>query len=492
MKTRRKSFFYMGVLIALASAFILSACIASPPPDVDPEPEDKGSSLPVISVVINQIYGRGFEGVGLGDTAGSHSFVELYNTGTAEADLTGYALHAGANGIDENGNPWTAWNSALALSGKIPAKHSFLVAVTANTVPSETANLTIAADGYDLAWPMSAFTDADRVGLCNKNLKICLTRGTGALAVKNPFDADGAGKKVDGYVDMLSVSGNDSTVLVDAYEGGGAAAGQSKQKAVRRVWLADTDESASDVRIVDYRSREQNSGGVSDIELALYRPRSLKDGAWYGAEPAEQPSAQGLIINQIMGIGTKNNDGQSASHSFVELYNGSDEAIDLSGYTVQAAANGTAWMSLALSGTVLPKHFFLIVLTKTGNAEARLVLTEWDLAWEDVSFPNKGLKVVLLNADALLAVENPFDTDGSGTRAPGYVDMIGVAGNDPDSTIDGFEGAYWAEQSKQKSVRRKNFADTDDNREDTEVVDFRTAELDVYRPRSLSDGAWNG
>jgi hypothetical protein len=471
----------------LLSAFFFSACAGSPAQPADTaEPGGNGNGDSIVSVIINQIYGRGFEGSNLGDTAGSHSFVELYNAGAGEADLAGYVLYAGANGVDENGNPWSAWNSALELEGKIPAKHSFLVAVTANSAPIQTPNLVIT--DYDLAWPGSAFLQSARVGLSNKNLKVFLRKGTAAVTVKNPFDTDGAGSKLDGYVDMLSVTGNDSPVPADAFEGAGAAVGQSKQKAARRIMLTDTDEGAADVKIIDYRAKA--AGGVTDGELAIYRPRTLKDGAWSGAEGADPQPAQGLIINQIMGIGNKSDDGQAASHSFAELYNASNAAIDLSGYTLQAAGNGADWAVLELSGTILPGHSYLVALTDHTNAGARLSLSVWDMEWSGAAFPNKGLKVVLLSVKEPLTAANPFNIDGNGTKAAGYVDMIGVAGNDAGSVIDGCETAYLAEQSKQKSIRRIAFQDTDDNSADVQVVDFRDAELAAYRPRSAADGVW--
>ena len=209
--------------------------------------------------------------------------------------------------------------------------------------------------------------------------------------------------------------------------------------------------------------------------------------------PLEDDPAGGpdhLIINQIYGIGTKNNDGQAGSHSFVELYNPTDSAVDLTGWSLQAAGNGVSWQVLPLAGAIPPKHSFLVLLTKHTNPGARLDFDEADadMLWNDTAFPNKNLKVALLSGTAPLTMPNPFDIDGNGAKAAGYVDMIGVAGNDAGDSIDGCETAYHTTQSKQNAFRRTAYQDTDHNVTDVARVDYRSADLGL-RPRSLSDGA---
>ncbi len=208
-------------------------------------------------------------------------------------------------------------------------------------------------------------------------------------------------------------------------------------------------------------------------------------------EPVE-PEIPDIFINQIYGIGKKNNDSQAGSHSFVELYNNSDEAIDLTGMSLQTAEIGGAWNVLTLEGTIPAKHSFLVVLTKYSNTtNARLVINpaNADMVWNDVFFPNKGLKVALIYDTDTLEVNNPFDTDGNGKKAFGYIDMIGVAGSDAGSVQDGFESEYRLVQSKQLAARRLNFADTDNNLKDIVGVDFRTADLSRFGPKCVADGA---
>ncbi|WP_102509259.1 ExeM/NucH family extracellular endonuclease [Sanguibacter massiliensis] len=71
---------------------------------------------PEASVVINEVYGGG----GNSGAVLSHDFVELRNTGTTPADLSGWSLqYAAAAG--------TAWNNRFDLSGVIPVGATFLV-----------------------------------------------------------------------------------------------------------------------------------------------------------------------------------------------------------------------------------------------------------------------------------------------------------------------------------------------------------------------------
>jgi len=224
-------------------------------------------------------------------------------------------------------------------------------------------------------------------------------------------------------------------------------------------------------------------------------------------------SPTGVIINQIYGLGNANNNGQAVSHSFVELYNTNDFYVSLDGFSVQASEPGINWKKLDLSGGIPAKHSFLIVLTRYSSQYSeeypqspRLQISEYDMAWPDAFFPSKNLKVVLLRSADLLTVANPFDYTGHSGRVAGYVDMIGAGGNDNNSDgniqsfIDGCETDYLAEGSdafaenkrgisKQRSIRRIDFADTDNNALDCETLDFRVADL-KYRPRSTAFGAW--
>ena len=68
-----------------------------------------------------------------------------------------------------------------------------------------------------------------------------------------------------------------------------------------------------------------------------------------------------VIINQVYGA----SDDGYADHSFIELYNPSDKAVDMNGWSVQYrssadGANSDAWSVMTLNGTIAAKGYYLI------------------------------------------------------------------------------------------------------------------------------------
>ena len=70
-------------------------------------------------------------------------------------------------------------------------------------------------------------------------------------------------------------------------------------------------------------------------------------------------SNNGLVISQVYGGG--GNSGSIYKNDFIELFNSSTVAINLSGYSVQyAGATGTTWQTTPLTGTLAPGRYYLI------------------------------------------------------------------------------------------------------------------------------------
>lgn len=208
---------------------------------------------------------------------------------------------------------------------------------------------------------------------------------------------------------------------------------------------------------------------------------SLIFGTSVFAENAEVPKH--VIINQIYGGGDLGDSETPVSHSFIELYNPTDERVNLDGWSVQYAASGTDWKMLTLKGAINAHSSFLIRCGAHNN-DARLKIDKYDMSW-GIAMNNKGIKVLLKSDSKRCGTVNPYYEGTSG-----YVDMIGAAGNEHYYLVDGYESDYLQIQSKQKSIRRKKFRDTDNNAADVVAIDYRTAELSAVRPRSSYDGAW--
>jgi len=248
--------------------------------------------------------------------------------------------------------------------------------------------------------------------------------------------------------------------------------------------------------------------------IFLFAGCALDNGAGNGAGRFAGNAAH-LIINQYYGANydypdyTKPDNGYvdnsvrgcPVSHSFIELYNPSGKNIDLNGYSLQYADIRNEWKKLNLTGIIPPHCSFLVRANSTTTIDKdgvtntlKLSIDNYDQAWP-TGFNSKGSKIVLLYGTQLLdnGIKNPFNTDGMGTKVNGYVDMLGIGGNDPgiNDVIDGYETNTLSEQSKQKAFRRIDFKDTDNNEADFYIVDYRRDFIKEWaKPRTVSSGPW--
>jgi len=214
-----------------------------------------------------------------------------------------------------------------------------------------------------------------------------------------------------------------------------------------------------------------------------------------------------LLILQAYG---SSNTAAGASHSFVEIYNNSDETINLDGIRLFFASGvrGTGvtqdenWRSIGLNGTIAPKTSFLILgLRESDGARLQIPNNSGDINNNDLRLSNRSFKVALIrsgNQNYQLNVQNPFTMDGAGTTAQGYIDMLGAAndrtGSNPDN-IFGYETTP-ARNSASEAPRRRTLVDTDNNAYDFESIRYAVGgisdvELEFFRPKNRAYGAWN-
>jgi len=203
------------------------------------------------------------------------------------------------------------------------------------------------------------------------------------------------------------------------------------------------------------------------------------------------------------------------SHSFVELYNISDDAINLEGISLYYA-NGIrstaeipdvtedeAWKSILLNGTIPAKGSFLILGAKHSDLSGTRYTIEdnyGDINDNNLSLSRRGFKVAVIKGSESLTIQNPFDS-GNGKPVSGYIDMVGAVNNpeaNPPDHIFGYEYAP-ARNSASAAIRRKDSVDTDNNLNDfiaaryalTGEGAFTDEMLEVRKPRNSSVGAWN-
>lgn len=171
---------------------------------------------------------------------------------------------------------------------------------------------------------------------------------------------------------------------------------------------------------------------------------------------AEDPTpANHLIISQVYGAG--GNSGAVYKRDFVELYNPTDSAIDLTGWSIQyKSATGTGSFAVAsLSGSVIAKGYFLVAL-KAGTGGNGIDLPVTDLASDALDLSGSAGRVALVNSM----------TPVSGYPGTGIVDYVGFG-----SSPNDYEGSKApAPSSTLAIVRITEGVDTDNN-----GTDFKTA-----------------
>lgn len=191
--------------------------------------------------------------------------------------------------------------------------------------------------------------------------------------------------------------------------------------------------------------------------------------------PAYAAEENHVIINQVYGA----SDDGYADHSFIELYNPTGAAVNLSGWSVQYRSSkegpqADQWNVLELTGAIGAGDYYLIRCGAVKTPSGSYQIPQGNLEW-DMTLHNKGLSVVLLSTTAALTDAFSGDVSADGFVLPqGFVDLAAVQGNDAtdDQAPPAYEKAYAAIQSKKKAIRRINFADTDNNSADFEDVNY--------------------
>ncbi|MDR0321918.1 MAG: hypothetical protein LBI28_10475 [Treponema sp.] len=493
MKQNKKAIL-MAIIAILSAILILTGC-----------PNDTGDSDKLAGkILILQAYASASDAAGA-----THSFVELYNRTNKAVKLNGASLYYAAGhrntdeGWDDNADkPW----QRIALSGTIPAKGSFLIlGLKQNTNPvghKDAARYQIPDDYGDI--------NDNNFTLYNRAFKVALIQGNGALTVQNPFDIDGNGKRVSGYIDMVGARNTDAEDSIYGFET--APARCSASVAVRRFDITDTNDNSEDFITARYAST--GNGAFTNEMLEVRRPRNSGAGSWDPfAEPEAPLPTEGLMIFQVYGTGfgselgsNDNTNTGSVSHSFIELYNNTDAPIDLSTYSVQWAngkANGGGtvieededWNVINLTGTIPAYGSYLIrgrKLNDENGTVGRLQITVSDQDDNNFYMSNRSFKVALVSNQVKLAEAQPWDnaSEPPGPKAgTALVDLLGARNGNNDSTV-GFKGAMNTNFSKQNALRRVSLSDSGNNSVDFTNIDYRTTDLAKFRPRSATNGSW--
>jgi uncharacterized protein len=186
--------------------------------------------------------------------------------------------------------------------------------------------------------------------------------------------------------------------------------------------------------------------------------------------PASRASAvsPNVVISQIYGGG--GNTGATYKNDFIELYNKSSAAVNLSGWSVQyASSTGTSWQATPLSGTLAAGAYYLIQEAAGTGGTVNLPTPD---AFGTIAMSGTTAKIALRNTTTLCS--------GTCSALPNTIDFVGYG------TANDFEGSVGPATTNTTSILRagtpRGAQDTDNN-----ATDFSTG-----APSPLGSGGSTG
>ena len=384
---------------------------------------------------------------------------------------------------------FTSVDTLLASLGKYKA--SSAISVSADTTKENTTTLTVQTGsssvkkvGFYVNGVLAAATDVTNGTAVYEAPDSLLIKEDGKMNTVQVRGMDASGNllsngSISSYVDFTK------KVAADALSGTVTISGDAKVGAVLRAEVKDSNNTGTlsyqwmaDGTAIEGAAGETYTVTEAEIgkTITVAVTSSIETGTLVSAATAavikEELKNDHLIINQVYGGCA--NDSTPVSHSFIELYNPTDAAISLSGYSIGYLSNGKSnapqEVKLELSGNVPAHTSYLIRCEAQDDSTPDLIkftVSKYDKEWTQ-TIDNKRYQITLYNgskaADAVSV--NEGNVEGAAL---------------PDGTI-----------SKQKAIRRKDFADTNNNAADFEVVSYKddAAAVDKKYPRSLADGSW--
>ena len=250
----------------------------------------------------------------------------------------------------------------------------------------------------------------------------------------------------------------------------------------------------------EYRVKIVNGEAVAIRKEVFTKPDAL--------EGENEQLFDGLIINQMYGGGDALT-GVPVSHGFIELYNFREEEVNLKGLYLWNRAKAGTWQSLKLEGIVPARHSFLIRCSQHAipfSQGVRCNVMNYDMQW-NIKLSDKGFSCYLCIGDEV-PEDNPvrFTKDAVTNEVnwtnPRYIDLLGAGGKGEGEEIVAYETRYLKCMDGNTAVRRIDFANSGAkiigsnaknkgfNDIDCQALDYKTCNVDIYRPRCVKDGRW--
>lgn len=349
-------------------------------------------------VVISEVYGGG----GNSGAVYKNDFIELYNPSDAAVDLTGWSVqYASATG--------TTWQ-VTPLTGSIPAKSFYLIQQAAGSggttnLPTPDAIGTIALSGT-----------TGKVILSNSITALTGANPAGAVVI----DKVGFGPTATGFETTVAAVLSNTTALE------------------RKASAASTVATMGVGGLEEFNGNGYDTDNNStDFIVTTPNPQN--------SLVKEPIGANHVVIAEVYGGG--GNSGAVYKNDFIELYNPTSTAVNLTGWSVQyASATGTSWQVTTLSGSIAPKSFYLVQQAAGTGGTTNLPT------------PDKiGTIAMAAGAGKVLLANVTTAQTGSLPTGNAIIDLVGYG-----TTANGYEGSGAAPvPSATFSVERKASAGSD-------------------------------
>ena len=286
-----------------------------------------------------------------------------------------------------------------------------------------------------------------------------------------------------------------------------------QNKVVKAKYLKGADNLGEDfVDLVGDDGQEYRVKVVNGEAVAIRMDAFTAEDAEPSAENPH-PLYTGLLINSMYGGGDAL-EGTPVSHGFIELYNFTNKEINLKGLYLFVRAKAGSWQGLALQGIVPARHSFLVRCAQHAepfSQGVRCNILDYDMHW-DIKLPDKGFSAYIQVGNDV-PEDNPVrlvkDAQQVIVSQNGkYIDLLGAGGVSADDTVWAYETRYLHCMDKNTGVRRIDFSNSDtvhlkevmklgnnaavsgNNDCDVEPINYKTCNMEHYRPRCVKDGRW--
>jgi hypothetical protein len=417
------------------------------------------------AVRISQVYGGG----GNSGATYRNDFIELFNPGGSNADITGWTVqYASATG--------STWQTT-PLSGTIPPGGYYLVQEAQGAggtvdlpAPDAIDNIPMSAVSGKVALVMNA---AALSGTCPTDASIADLVGYGSANCSETAPAPGlsnttaALRDLDGCEDTDDNSADfttagpaprnsaspvnpcvlDFTLTVAADPVAGGTVAKSPDQATY-PFGADVDITATPAPGYFFLNWSGDAGGSAN-PLTVVMDSHKNIVAHFATSITPHP----IVISQVYGGG--GNSGANYKNDFIELFNRGNVPVDVTGWSLQyASTNGTTWFSTTLVGTIQPARHYLV--QQAAGSGGTLDLPAPD-AVGGVAMSATSGKVALVNNTTILT--------GACPTGPELEDFVGYG------PANCAEGTPTAGLNNLSAAHRKESGcvDTDNN-----LLDFET------------------